>query len=88
VKRWQSRYGREFEAAVERGHRLLTAGSIPAAIESYQRAVILYRGDLISGPDVSGLLERERLRASCLTTLARLADAHFELANYQLRARV
>src|SRR5262249_27781486 len=25
----------------------------------------------------------ERLRAACLTMLARLADAHFELANYQ-----
>ena len=73
----------EFEDAVDRGHRLLSAGSITAAIESYQRAVILYRGDLISGSDISTLLERERLRASCLTTLARLADAHFGLANYE-----
>lgn len=72
-----------FEAAIDRGHRLHSAGSIPAAIESYQRAVDLYGGDLISGPDISGLLQRERLRASCLTTFARLADAHFELANYE-----
>jgi DNA-binding SARP family transcriptional activator len=28
------------------------------------------------------VLERERLRAMCLTALARLADAHFELARY------
>src|SRR5262249_30512410 len=33
--------------------------------------------------DISQLLERERLRATCLTTLARLAEAHFALANYE-----
>jgi DNA-binding SARP family transcriptional activator len=70
-----------FEAAVDVGRRLLAAGSTAEAIESYDRAVVLYRGDLTSGTDISGLLERERLRAICLNTLARLADAHFELAN-------
>jgi DNA-binding SARP family transcriptional activator len=73
----------EFESAVDAGHRLLSAGSTSAAISPYERAVVLYRGDLASGSDISGLLERERLRATCLSALARLADAHFELANYQ-----
>ncbi len=73
----------EFESAVAAGHRLLSAGSTAAAIESYEDAVALYGGDLAAGSDISDLLERERLRATCLTTLARLADAHFDLANYE-----
>jgi len=73
----------EFESAVDSGHRQRSKGSLAAAIESYQRAVRLYRGDLTSHPDISGLLERERLRAICLNTLSRLADAYFELSNYE-----
>jgi DNA-binding SARP family transcriptional activator len=73
----------EFESAVNAGDRLLSEGSLAAAIDAYERAVVLYRGDLTSHPDISGLLERERLRAICLNTLARLADAHFELADYE-----
>lgn len=72
----------EFESAVDTGHRLRSGGSLREAIESYERAVVLYRGDLASNLDISGVLERERLRGICLNTLARLADAHFELANY------
>jgi DNA-binding SARP family transcriptional activator len=73
----------ELESAVDAGNRLLSAGETAAAIEWYERAVLLYRGDLASGSDLSRLLERERLRAVCLTALARLADAHFELTNYE-----
>src|ERR1700754_3788659 len=73
----------EFESAVDPGHRMLAAGSAAAAIDAYERAILLYRGDLTSSSDISGLVERERLRAICLNTLARLADAHFELANYE-----
>jgi len=72
----------EFESAVTQGHRLLSTGSTAAAIESYEHAVALYGDDLGAGSDMSEFLERERLRATCLTTLARLADAQFELANY------
>lgn len=72
----------EFESAVTSGHRLHSQGETAAAIESYNRAVALYGGDLDAGPHISQLLERERLRVACLTTLARLADAHFELGNY------
>jgi len=73
----------EFESAVTVGGRLLSEDSTMAAIESYEHAIVLYGGDLAAGSDISDLLERERLRATCLTTLARLADAHFELANYE-----
>ncbi|GAB93892.1 AfsR/SARP family transcriptional regulator [Gordonia rhizosphera] len=72
----------EFESAIETGHRLHSEGSTGAAIKSYERAVDLYRGDLTPAPDISALLERERLRAACLTTLARLADTHFGVAAY------
>ena len=73
----------EFESALSTGHRLLSEGSTERAIEAYDRAVALYGGDLAIGSDIAELLERERLRVACLTTLARLADAHFELANYE-----
>jgi DNA-binding SARP family transcriptional activator len=72
----------EFESAASIGRRLHSEGSTAAAIESYERAVALYGGDLVAGSDICELLERERLRAACLTTLARLADAHFELEKY------
>lgn len=73
----------EFESAVSAGHRFFSTGSTAAAIRSYERAVDLYRGDLVATSDISELLERERFRASCLTTLARLADAHFQLEDYE-----
>lgn len=73
----------EFESAVGAGDRLLSEGATAAAIDSYENAVLLYRGDLTSDPDISGLLERERLRAVCLNALARLADANFALENYE-----
>jgi DNA-binding SARP family transcriptional activator len=72
----------EFESAVSSGHRLLSEGCTAEAIEAYDRAVALYGGDLTASTDIYELLERERLRVACLTTLARLADAHFELGNY------
>lgn len=73
----------EFESALKAGHRLLSQGSTAEAIDAYDRAVALYGGDLAAGSGIHELLERERFRVACLTTLARLADAHFELANYE-----
>lgn len=72
----------EFESAVNTGHRLLAEGATGQAIEEYERAVGLYGGDLAGGSALAELLERERLRVACLTALARLADAHFRLADY------
>jgi DNA-binding SARP family transcriptional activator len=73
----------EFESAVDAGHRLFSAGSTAAAIDAYRCGLEYYRGDLAGALDISGVLERERLRATCQKTLARLADAHFELADYE-----
>jgi DNA-binding SARP family transcriptional activator len=73
----------DFESRVRDGHVLQSKGSTSDAIASYEHAVALYRGDVAETFDISGLLERERLRAICLDTLARLADAHFEIANYE-----
>ncbi|WP_395306707.1 BTAD domain-containing putative transcriptional regulator [Mycobacterium sp. AMU20-3851] len=72
----------EFETAVDAAHRFHSAGSVAAAIDSYRRAVSLYRGDLTAPEDITGLLHRERLRALCLDSLARLGDAHFGLGDY------
>jgi DNA-binding SARP family transcriptional activator len=57
-------------------------GDPDASRVAYQRAVELYRGDLCVGTDVQALVERERLRASYLTLLARLADLHFAAGEY------
>jgi DNA-binding SARP family transcriptional activator len=63
--------------------RLATAGDRWAAkydqakaAESFARAVDLYRGDLSCAVTVHHVVQRERLRAICLTLLARLADYH------------
>ena len=42
----------------------------------------MYRGDLCVGADVQAIVERERLRASFLTLVARLADLHFGAGEY------
>lgn len=72
----------EFESAVDAGSRLQREGAHVAAIEAYERAIALYTGELAAGSDISALLERERLHATCLRALARLADAHFQLGDY------
>jgi DNA-binding SARP family transcriptional activator len=72
----------EFESSVAAGGRLLSQGSVSAAIEEYEHAVALYGGDLTAGSDVFEMLECERLRVAFLATLGRLADAHFAVANY------
>jgi DNA-binding SARP family transcriptional activator len=73
----------EFEAAVEAGARLDEAGDIQGAIESYNGAVGFYAGDLAAGTDIHQLLERERLRARYLSTLAKLSDRYFAMGDYR-----
>jgi DNA-binding SARP family transcriptional activator len=71
-----------YEALVGQGDRHRSANDRPAALTAYQRAVQLYRGDLWSGPDLHAVMERERLRASYLTLLARLADQYYAGQQY------
>ena len=74
----------EFDAAMDRASKQSTAGEHEAAIRSYETALSLYVGDLWVGSDIRQLLERERLRAACLTARARLGDHYFEAARYNL----
>jgi DNA-binding SARP family transcriptional activator len=71
-----------FEGLASRGDRLLHSGDTDAAVDAYQAAVDLYRGDLCAGTDVQSLVERERVRARYLNVLAQLADDQFGLGNY------
>jgi len=73
----------DFDAAVEEGDRLVRVGEAASAIESYQGALDLYRGDLAAGSSVQHLVERERLRARYLSVKAHVADHHFENAEYE-----
>ncbi len=63
-----------FDLLISRGNWLATTGNAAEAAHYYQRALDLYRGDLCTGTDVFAVIERERLRASYLTVLARLAE--------------
>ena len=71
-----------FDALVKTGDRHSQAGNSAAAIDAYQRAVELYRDDLCISVDPQTLVERERLRARYLTTLARLADHYYHANDY------
>ncbi len=64
----------EFEALARRGDRHWHSGEWPTAGSSYREAITLYRGDLHACTDDSAVVERERLRASYLVMLGRLAD--------------
>lgn len=65
-------------AAAER----LRSGDEAGALAHFEQAVALYRGDLCSGGDLRLLIERERLRAQYLNTLAHLADHAFATGDY------
>ena len=72
----------EFDAAVDVGDRQGRDGDHLAAIASYDGAVALYAGDLVTATDVRHLLERERLRARYLAVRARLADHEFSMGDF------
>jgi len=63
-----------FDALARRGDQDWHAGVWSAASECYRDAIALYRGDLHACTDDSAVVERERLRASYLVMLGRLAD--------------
>lgn len=73
-----------FDSLIMRGDHLARSGDLPGASALYSHAAGLYRGNLCTdlGADVDVLLEREQLRARCLTLLARLADYHYSGGNY------
>jgi DNA-binding SARP family transcriptional activator len=71
-----------FETLIQEGDRALRRGETGPAMACYQRATLLYRGDLWAGADVYAAVERERLRASYLTLLARIADYYYEQGDY------
>jgi DNA-binding SARP family transcriptional activator len=71
-----------FEAQIQDGDRAHRRGEPGAAMACYERAVRLYRGDLLAGTDVYAAVERERLRAAYLTLLARIADYHYAQGDY------
>src|SRR5207244_6111512 len=63
-----------FDALTRQGNADWHAGALLAASHSYREAIALYRGDLHAFADDSAVVERERLRASYLVMLGRLAD--------------
>jgi DNA-binding SARP family transcriptional activator len=65
-----------FDALVAAGDRELRANERHAAATCYAAAIDLYRGDLCAIGAPAMAIDRERLRASYLTLLARLADFH------------
>lgn len=71
-----------FGALVVEGNRLATIDQHAEAASHYERALALYRGDLVTGTDVYAVIERERLRMSFLTCLAWLADRSYREADY------
>jgi len=71
-----------FNMLAKTGDQQLRAGDLAAAAISYQRAVVLYRGDLCVGTDVQALVAREHLRARHLSLLVHLADYYYETCEY------
>jgi DNA-binding SARP family transcriptional activator len=70
-----------FEQAARAAGEAEQAGDLQAAIHAYERAVLLYAGDLTTLDGVQHLVERERLRARHLDIRARIANHQLELGN-------
>lgn len=71
-----------FDQLLARGDQQMHAGATVEALIAYRRAAELYRDDLRLGQDAQILMERERLRSSYLTLLARLAEYHYRADDY------
>jgi DNA-binding SARP family transcriptional activator len=63
-----------FDTLLARGDELHGNGEIESGIACWENALGLYRGDLVDDGAIETVIERERLRASFLKILARLAD--------------
>lgn len=73
-----------FDALVRAGNREWHDSNLELAVSSYIAALTFYRGDLCGGSDWYTTIERERLRISHLMVLARVADYHYDLSNYEM----
>jgi DNA-binding SARP family transcriptional activator len=73
----------DFDHEIDCGDRLMRAGEIEAAMELYENAIVIYRGDLTVGRYVGEVLERERLRARYLSLWAHLGDHHYASGQYE-----
>jgi DNA-binding SARP family transcriptional activator len=71
-----------FDRIVAEGDRLAVAQHDATAANHYERALTLYRGDLVVGTDIYSVIERERLRSRFLTILAWLAERGYCQADY------
>ncbi len=84
----------EFRKSVSIGNQLERDGSVDEAIRSYERAMALYRGDLLEEEPYADWCwaEREDLKEICLALLNKLADHYLkqdsfeESINYYRRA--
>jgi DNA-binding SARP family transcriptional activator len=71
-----------FESIVQAGNQQLAYQNRAAAVEYYQQAIQIYRGDLCTDKEVNAKVERERLRAHFLTALSHVADFYFSIQEY------
>jgi DNA-binding SARP family transcriptional activator len=76
-----------FDMLVTMGNRLAAAGQDVEAACHYERALLLYRGDLTNGSDIYAVIERERLHANFLSILAWLADRSYQDGDYMAAQR-
>jgi DNA-binding SARP family transcriptional activator len=72
----------QFENLARTGQEYCRIGDFGAAFDAFDRATLIYRGDLSAGSDVHAVMERERLRDVYSTLLSRLAEHHFVRGEY------
>jgi predicted ATPase/DNA-binding SARP family transcriptional activator len=75
----------EFVQLVQAGQASEASGQLIEAIQNYERALSLYRGDYLSEDRYEewAAAPRTRYRELCLETLAHLADGHARLGQYR-----
>jgi DNA-binding SARP family transcriptional activator len=73
----------EFEALANAGSQHVEAGRASEAVESFQQAVDLYRGQPTTAIEGWPAIEIERLRVLYLNLLSQLADHYYAHADYR-----
>ncbi len=76
---------RLFSALADAGHAHEDKGLLAEALDDYDRAIALYRGDYFAGdPDLAGVGNaREFFRLNCITLLEKKAAIHEDLDQWQ-----